>query len=187
LSFEELLPLLQFEKLPKTELLKILDAYAKAWQAMDSSYFLGLEEKYGLDAAIEMDIEAWKRFSPIEANRIMQEFDIPKNSGLEGLKQAVQYRVYARLNKQSIQDVDKRRFVFRMEECRIQVARKRKGLADFPCKPVGIVEYSEFARTIDPRIRTRCVACPPDAHPEEYWCAWEFTLEESSGKTSKPR
>ncbi|MFX1562795.1 MAG: DUF6125 family protein [Promethearchaeota archaeon] len=169
--------MIDFEKLSKKELLKILDTYAKAWQAMDSCYFLALEEKYGIDVAIEMDIAAWKRFSPIEANRIMREFRIAQNSGLEGLKKALQYRVYARLNKQTIEDVDDNRFIFRMNECRVQVARKRKGLPDFPCKPVGIVEYTEFARTIDPRITTRCIACPPDPHPEEYWCAWEFAIE----------
>ncbi len=165
------------EKLSREELYKIIDAYAKAWQAMDSCYFLALEEKYGIDTAIEMDRAAWRRFSPIEAKRIMREFSIPKDSGLDGLKIALQYRVYARLNKQRIEDVDETRFIFKMEECRIQVARKRKGLADFPCKQVGLVEYTEFARTIDSRIKTRCIACPPDPHPEEYWCAWEFTLD----------
>ncbi len=165
------------EELSREELYKVIDVYAKAWQAMDSCYFLALEEKYGIDIAIEMDIEAWRRFSPIEARRIMREFGIPKDSGLEGLKKALQYRVYAQLNKQNIEDIDETRFIFRMEECRIQVARKRKGLADFPCKQVGLVEYTEFARTIDPRIKTRCIACPPDPHPEDYWCAWEFTLK----------
>ncbi|MBK5273963.1 MAG: hypothetical protein JJE30_02775 [Desulfuromonadales bacterium] len=29
---------------------------------------------------------------------------------------------------------------------------------------------------IDPRIRTSCIACPPDVHPEDFWCAWEFEL-----------
>jgi hypothetical protein len=65
-----------------------------------------------------------------------------------------------------------------MLDCRVQSARKRKGLADHPCKSVGIVEYTEFAKTIDPRITTRCIACPPDVHPEEFWCAWEFSLQE---------
>jgi hypothetical protein len=65
-----------------------------------------------------------------------------------------------------------------MRECRVQTMRKKKGLPDYPCKSVGIEEYSHFAKAVDPRIKTRCVACPPDAHPEEYWCAWEFTLEE---------
>jgi len=50
-------------------------------------------------------------------------------------------------------------------------------LPDYPCKPVGIAEYSHFAKTIDPRIQTRCVACPPDPHPEGYWCAWEFFID----------
>jgi hypothetical protein len=64
-----------------------------------------------------------------------------------------------------------------MRDCRVQAARKRRGLPDFPCKPVGLIEYSGFARTIDPRISTRCLACPPDPHPPDIWCAWEFTLE----------
>jgi hypothetical protein len=42
---------------------------------------------------------------------------------------------------------------------------------------VGLVEYAGFARTVDPRIETSCIACPPDPHPESFFCAWEFTLE----------
>ena len=61
--------------------------------------------------------------------------------------------------------------------CRVQDARKRKGLDDFPCREVGIEEYSRFASTIDPRVRTRCIHCPPGEHPEDSWCAWEFYLE----------
>ena len=52
-----------------------------------------------------------------------------------------------------------------MNDCRVQAARKRKGLADYPCKSGGLVEYRSFAETIDPRIRTSCIACPPDDHP----------------------
>lgn len=68
-----------------------------------------------------------------------------------------------------------------MNDCRVQAARKRKNLPDFPCRPVGLVEYANFARAVDPRIRTRCIACPPDDHPEEYFCAWEFWLEGGEG------
>ena len=89
-----------FEDLSKQELLKIIDTYAKAWQAMDGAYFLALEKKYGMDVAIEMDKEAWKTFSPIEAKRILNEFGIDPEGGLKSLEQALGYRVYARLNKQ---------------------------------------------------------------------------------------
>jgi hypothetical protein len=165
-----------FEKLSREELLRIIDMYAKNWLAIDGTWFLAAEHKFDLDTAIELDTESWRRFSPIEAQRIMKEIGIPPNSGLEGLKKALQYRVYARLNKQSIEEVDETRFIYRMEKCRVQDARKRKGLPDFPCKSVGLVEYTEFAKTIDPRITTRCLGCPPDPHPDEWWCAWEFRI-----------
>jgi hypothetical protein len=167
-----------FEGRSKQELLKIIDVYAKAWQAMDGAYFLSLEERYGIDTAIEIDKAAWKTFSPVEATRIMKEFDIPPGGGLKALEKALTYRVYAALNRQSTKWNDKNTLVFTMEECRVQVARNRKGLPEFPCKEVGLLEYTEFAKAIDPRIRTRCVYCPPDNHPREANCSWEFTLEE---------
>jgi len=106
----------------------------------------------------------------------MKRHKIPEASGLQGLKKALNFRLYSRLNIQEVVEETENRFVFRMNDCRVQSARKRRGLADFPCKPVGIVEYSEFARTIDPRIRTTCISCPPDKHPEEYYCAWAFEI-----------
>jgi len=66
--------------------------------------------------------------------------------------------------------------VFEMNNCRVQAARKHRGLADYPCKSGGLVEYRGFAETIDPRIRTSCIACPPDDHPDAWFCAWRFTL-----------
>jgi len=47
----------------------------------------------------------------------------------------------------------------------------------FPCKSVGIVEYSGFAKTIDPRIKTECIACPPDEEAgKEFYCGWRFSI-----------
>jgi hypothetical protein len=166
------------DDLPKDELLRLLDAYAKAWQAMDGAYFLAIEKKYGMEAAIEMDKEAWRLFSPIEAKRIMKEFGIEEEGGLRALQKALGLRVYARLNEQSYEWVNDRTLRFTMNQCRVQVARGRKGLRDFPCKEVGVIEYTTFAQTIDPRIKTRCVFCPPDDHPTDAYCRWEFTLEE---------
>jgi hypothetical protein len=60
-----------------------------------------------------------------------------------------------------------------MESCRVQDTRRRKGLADFPCKSVGQVEFETFARTVDPRIRTTCLHCPPGPAAGGR-CGWEF-------------
>lgn len=164
--------------LPKERLVGMLEDAAKNWLAHDGLWFLAVEEACGMETAIQCDIRAWEQFSAIEARRIMERHNIPAGGGLKALEAALGYRLYAYLNVQETLWVDERTLVFRMNDCRVQAARKRKGLPDFPCKPVGQVEYEVFARTIDPRIRTRCIACPPDPHPEEYWCAWEFTLGE---------
>ena len=64
-----------------------------------------------------------------------------------------------------------------MDNCRVQSARMRKNLPDYPCKSAGLVEYARFAEGIDDRIQTECIGCPPDAHPESWFCAWKFTLK----------
>ncbi|RLB73572.1 MAG: cytosolic protein, partial [Deltaproteobacteria bacterium] len=98
--------------------------------------------------------------------------------GLDGLKEALKLRLYAYVNEQSIVDETDSSFVFQMNQCRVQNSRKRKGLDDYPCKSAGMVEYPRFATAIDKRIKTECIGCPPDPHPEEWFCAWKFTLEE---------
>ncbi len=163
-------------QLSKDELIGLLEDAAKNWLAHDGLWFLAVEDEFDMDTAIEMDRRAWTEFTVIEAKRIMRRLGIEPGGGIPALKKALQYRLYAHLNVQETLDVDAHTIIFRMNRCRVQTARQRKGLPDFPCKPVGLVEYGNFARTVDPRFRTRCIACPPDPHPEEYWCAWEFTL-----------
>ncbi|QXE91246.1 DUF6125 family protein [Geomonas subterranea] len=163
--------------LSKEELVRIIVDDAKNWLAHDGVWFQSLEQKYGMDVAVDIDTDAWRLFTVIEAKRIMERLSIKPGGGIPALVECLKHRFYARLNLQESVEVSETRAVFRMLDCRVQSARKRKGLPDHPCKSVGIVEYSEFARTIDPRIVTRCLACPPDPHPEEFWCAWEFTLK----------
>jgi hypothetical protein len=162
--------------LSKEELVKIIVDDAKNWLAHDGLWFQAVEKRYGLEAAVDVDIEVWRDFSAIEAKRIMQRLGITPGGGIAALVECLRHRLYARLNLQDVVEQTGSRVVFRMLDCRVQSARKRKGLAAHPCKTVGIAEYSEFAKAIDPRIRTRCIACPPDEHPEEFWCAWEFSI-----------
>jgi len=162
--------------LSKEELLEYIEHISKLWLAIDGAWFQAVEKEYGLDKAIDIDVKQWKRFTIIEAKRIMRRFKIPENGGIPALVKALKFRVYANINVQEIVEISEKRCVFRMNNCRVQFARKSRNLPDFPCKSVGLVEYGEFAKTIDPRIETICICCPPDAHPDDYYCAWEFTL-----------
>lgn len=165
------------EDLSKNELLTLLEVYAKNWLAHDGCWFLAAEDKYDMETAIELDTKSWERFAVTEARRIMKAFNIEANGGLKALEKAFSYRLYAAINKQQTEWVEDSKLIFRMLECRVQKTRRDKGLPDFPCKSVGIVEFTNFAKTVDPRIKTRCIACPPDK-ADGFYCAWEFTLSE---------
>lgn len=163
------------EELSREQLIHLLGSFAKNWLAHDGLWFQAIERMRGLEEAIDADAEAWRGFSPIEAKRIKEFLGLAEQPGLEGLKTALDYRMYAILNRQHTVLSDGVLRLY-MNECRVQTARKRKGLPDFPCKRVGLVEYTTFAKAIDSRIETTCLACPPDEHPEDLYCAWEFRL-----------
>lgn len=164
------------EEMDKETLIGIIDDFAKNWLAHDGLWFQAVEKSHGMEAAIEADREAWRRFSPIEAKRIKARYNLGENPGIDGLIKALGYRLYARLNVQDVVEQSETSVIFRMRDCRVQSARQRKNLPLFPCNSVGIIEYSEFAKTIDNRIKTEMIHCPPDEFNGEYFCAWKFTL-----------
>lgn len=161
----------------KEELIQLLQDAAKNWLAHDGLWFRAVEDKFGFEAALDLDKKAWETFTVLEAKRIKKRLGIKPGGGIPALVQALKFRLYAHINTQTVLEQDENRCVFQMNTCRVQDARQRQGLTDFPCKSVGLIEYSGFARTIDPRIRTTCLTCPPDPHTVGVWCAWEFKLE----------
>jgi len=163
--------------MPKERLIELIKQIGNNWLANDGIWFQAVEFKNGMFDAKRCNDSCWTRFSPFEAWSIKRFLKLPENPGLEGLKKALQFRMYAGINKQSIIDESPKSIVFQMNDCRVQSARKRKNLDDYPCKSAGLVEYSSFATSIDPRIKTECIGCPPDAHPDNWFCAWRFTIE----------
>lgn len=163
-------------KMDISELEELRNNVAVNWLANDGVWFQAVENKYGMFDAKRCNDSGWGQFSPFEAWSVAKYLKLPKNPGLEGLKKALDYRLYAFINKQEITDETNNSFVFKMIDCRVQSARKRKGLDDYPCKSAGIVEYRSFAEAIDPAIKTECIACPPDKHPEDWFCAWKFSI-----------
>jgi hypothetical protein len=162
-------------QLSKEELVLLCNLYAKNWLAHDGVWFQSIECKYGIDEALEHDENAWRSFTEIEARRIKSFLKLEERPGLIGLKQALQLRLYATLNQDEIL-ISGNTLTYRVVSCRVQAARQRKGMAYHPCKSVGVIEYSGFARIIDDRITTEAVSCHPDVTDESCNCCWKFTL-----------
>ena len=163
----------------------LLSATAKNWLVNDGVFFQSVEFGHGMNDAKRCNDSCWAQFSPYEAHAIKRFLGLGESPGLDGLKKALNFRLYSVINAQSMVDEDGESFVFHMDDCRVQRARKRKNLPDYPCKSAGLVEYTYFARAIDPRIRTECIGCPPDDHPDQWYCAWRFTLDRKKPSNNK--
>jgi hypothetical protein len=153
-----------------------MEDMAKRWLAHDGLWFQAVERAYGLDEALRLDTEVWEKFTVLEAQKIMKLADIKPGGGLPALKEALQWRLYAFINQQEIVEKDENTLIFKMINCRVQSARERKGMELHPCKPVGLVEYAGFASAVDPRIKTKCLGCPPDKKTDDFYCSWEFSI-----------
>lgn len=171
-------PVNTFDAMSRDELLRALEMFAKNWLAHDGCWFLAAEERFDMQTAIELDARSWHRFAAVEARRIMTTFSIPADGGLEALEKALSLRLYALINTQRTEwSNDRKHLRFFMDVCRVQEARRRKGLPDFPCKSVGTVEFETFATAIDLRIRTTCLCCTTDK-AQGHYCGWEFTIND---------
>jgi hypothetical protein len=166
------------QDLSRDELMGLLEDASLNWLAHDGLWFQAVEQRFSTDQARLCNQQAIAAYSEIEAKRIMRRFSLTEG-GIPSLMQALKFRMYHLINRQEFGEISEDRVVFRMIDCRVQEARRKKNLPDYPCKPVGIEEYTHFAKTIDPNIETRCIACPPDEHSNHFWCAWEFLLKKS--------
>ncbi len=160
----------------KDELIQLIEIYSKNWLAMDGVWFQSIEQKYGMDEAMYHDKEAWRRFTVIEARRIKAFLKLEENAGTDGLAKALRLRFYANLNKDKI-EVAGNTLLYTSLDCRVQTARKRKGMPLHPCKSVGLIEYGAFAKVIDSRFACECISCYPDITDSACCCKWKFTLQ----------
>ncbi len=161
----------------REELLLLVADIAKTWLTGDGLWFQALESAAGMAAAKEANDTCWSYFASMEAYKIKKYLGLGENGGLHALEQALGLRIYSTINAHSASWDPDGTLLFSMTECRVQAARRRKGLEEYACKSAGIVEYTNFARGIDPRIRTDCIWCPPDRVPDETFCTWRFSLE----------
>ena len=160
----------------REELLICIGEIAKTWLASDGLWFQEVETEKGMIEAKTINDTCWSLFAKMEAFKIKRFLDLPDQGGLEGLEAALRFRIYSTINAHSSRWDEDGSLIFRMTECRVQSARRRKGLENYSCKSAGLIEYGDFAKAIDPKIKVECIWCPPDRTPDTEFCAWKFSI-----------
>lgn len=160
------------------ELVDFIVGAAKNLIAIDGTWFQSVESTCGMDEAMRHDCVAWRRYTGSEARRVRTFLGLPERCGLEGLAHALPFKLTSLANEVSLRFAPDGALEFRVERCRVQQARMRKGMPLHPCKSAGFEEYDGFARALDDRIVCSCVSCYPDVTDESCACAWRFEMRE---------
>jgi hypothetical protein len=170
---------LQHERLSrfsKDQLLEFIDTLQKNWWNLQNNYILHINTEYGEAAAVKADGICFP------ANARVQVFRLKKMLGLKddvaSLKEAMILSTIWTNCDYEMWDVDERTFRIQVTNCYQQVRRVEDGLGEIGCKPAGIAICEAAVKAIHPGATVKCLVCPPDKHPAEVWCDWEFHVPE---------
>ena len=164
-------------QLPKETLPEYIFMQLRNLWAVDGLYYLGIEEQYGTEVATSIDAKVWEVMGKIEARKLKEFLGITRND-IPSMMKALQYTTWALDLEDKEIIIEKEYALIRNIRCRVQTTRRSKGLPEFGCKPVRFGFLKAFAKEFNPDIVVSCTVCPPDTHPENLWCQWEFQLRE---------
>jgi hypothetical protein len=164
------------EKMPKEKLFDYFFLQIRNIWRVDGLYFLGIEKKFGTEAATEIDAGVWETMAAIEAKSLQRMFKISENPDLATVIGLLRKSSWTLDQPFKTIEASDKRATLSIDRCRTQEARLSKGLREFPCKKVRFGYLRTFAKTLNPKIEVNCLVCPPDEHPKNLWCRWEFAL-----------
>lgn len=167
------------EMLAEMPIEKLLDYFflqtRNLWR-VDGLYFLGIEKKFGAEAATEIDAGIWQIMAKIEAKSLQRMFQLGENVNIPTIMNLLCKSSWALDQPFKTIEISDNRAVLSIDRCRTQEARLKKGLSEFPCQKVRFGYLKNFAKTLNPNTEVNCLVCPPGNHPPDLWCRWEFKL-----------
>ncbi len=164
--------------LPALSAKDLNDVCSRTMYTIDGLWFLAVEEQFGFEAAFELNQKVWARCSFIHGRRLMNKLNLDGKPPLERLTSLLSADPMMSVHKGQITTPGDNILVFRCIDCPIQVARIKAGKGVYNGKPGCSLYFNAFAKLIDPRIETTCLACAPNPENPEYWCEWQFKLAE---------
>lgn len=163
------------EAMSKKKLLDLFFLHIRNLWRVDGLYFLGIEEKFGTEAATEIDTNCWRLMGKIEARDLKALLETERKD-VPSLMHALRHTSWALDQRDKQVEISETKGIFRVVKCHTQLTRTRKGLEIFPCKNVRSTYLKAFAEEFNPNIHVRCRICPPGVRPDNVWCEWEFKI-----------
>lgn len=162
-------------RLSKSRLVDYIEMVNKNFWSLQNHYVAEIERRYGLDIAMDFDLTCFTRAFEAQIHRMRKLFnfgdDISAFINFNDFSQAAANLEY------EYRDITPTSIVWRVTNCPMQERRLKDGLPEATCKEGAIYTNSTIARLINPKMKAICIFCPPDPHPEDTWCEFEFKIE----------
>jgi len=78
----------------KEKLIALINAMSSNWLTGDGVWFRAVEDDHDMYTSKRCNDTCWTRYSPVEASIIKSFLHLPEQSGLDGLEQALKFRLY---------------------------------------------------------------------------------------------
>jgi len=154
-------------------LVKYIDFLMWQYRIVDAFWFVTAEETLNLEVASKLNEDVWNKISTYMARDIKRRFKI-SSKGVNAVLEALSYNPWAFITKFNVEKGEDKATIS-IPSCTPQVARQKHGKREFPCKNMHLKFLANFAKEIDSRVKVKCLFAPPDPHPKDLWCKWEFS------------
>lgn len=145
-----------------------------ALTAIDGVWFMAVEKKFGLEAAVEIDIEAWKNYGYAIFKRAAKKLGIKLDPGLPpdletvGVLFETLCRIDGTESEVSVQGNET--MSFKILRCPWYENLCRSGRDDVvPCETVDNAIFAYYAEKLDPSLRLETVCSRPGGGG---FCEW---------------
>jgi hypothetical protein len=155
-------------------LLEYIEMFQKNWWNLQNNYIMYLNTEYGEEAALKADGQCFTANAKVQVYRLRKMFGLG-----DDLDAIIDTQVLSTIwanGDYDISKLDEKCFRVKVTNCFQQVRRKEEGMSEFACKPAGLAICEGAAKVINPAVEVKCLVCPPDEHPDDLWCEWEFRL-----------
>ena len=169
------IPGLQLGEIAPGALDRIARMYCRITRALDGHWYLAVMEKYGNEAALELDRKVWPQVCRYEMARISQLLNI-KGTDVATLMKAFQLEPFFIETKFRIDLKNNHYAVLTVDSCPILAALEKEntGRESDICKVVEPEILQAYAAYFNPDIKVTCLKIPPRASQDDIACQWAF-------------
>ncbi len=165
-----------FERMEAAELRSYIEFFLRHYRVMDAFWFIYLAERFGQQAAEEINEKVWGRVGGLAAKDLVTRFGI-REKGLRGFVRVLEYYPWSILIGYQIEERPAE-VILSVPVCPVQEARRKRGLPEYACQAMHEAEFVSLAQAVDPQVRVECRFAPPGQHPVDMHCQWRFYYQE---------